>query len=151
MSQVLITVEIVVGTCAILALAFLVVLFVRRRVLARGSDLIMCAVRRDERGRWKPGLLRFDDSSLAWFPLFGIRLRPRHRWDRAGLELTNGRRVDTAPTRGGDEGQTVLAQLHGRERGRGEGSIELALADAPYTALRSWVEASPPGHQPVEW
>ncbi len=151
MSQVLITIEIVVGACAVLALAFLVVLFVRRRVLARGGDLIMCALRRDERVRWKPGLLRFDDSSLAWFPLFGIRLRPRHCWDRAGLELANGQRIDVLASRQADDGQSVLARLRGRERGKGVGTVELALADAPYTALRSWVEASPPGRQPVEW
>lgn len=151
MSQVLIAIEIVVGACAALALALLVVLFVRRRVLARGGDLIMCALRRSERARWKPGLLRFDDSSLAWFPLFGVRLRPRYCWDRAGLELANGRRVDLFPSRVGDDGASVLAQLQGRERGKGVSAVELALADAPYTALRSWVEASPPGRQPVEW
>ncbi|MEP7160214.1 MAG: DUF2550 family protein [Dermatophilaceae bacterium] len=151
MSQVLVTAEIVIGVCAVLGIAFLFVVFVRRRILARGGDLMLCALQRSERSRWKPGLLRFDDANLAWFPLFGVSLRPRHCWERAGLELGNGNALHANQPRFAEEDQAVRARLSGNERRKGRGSVELGLARAPYTALRSWVEASSPGHQPMEW
>lgn len=151
MSRVLVTAEIVIGACAALAIAFLFVVFARRRILARGGNLVMCALQRDEHSRWKPGLLRFDDAHLAWFPLFGVSLRPRHCWERTGLELGNGNPVRAAQPRAAEEAQIVRARLSGTERRKGRGSVELGLAHAPYTALRSWVEASSPGHQPMEW
>ena len=61
----LVTAEIVVGACLFAALATLTHIFVRRRLLARSGDLMLCALRIGSGERWRAGLLRFDDVSIA--------------------------------------------------------------------------------------
>ncbi len=145
---VLITAEIVVGACLLAAVLALAVIFVRRRLLARGGDLMLCALRTPPHARWRAGLVRFDDVSIAWLPLLGLSLRPTYCWDRQGLEL--GGFEHLSPQDALDVG-SVRAVLEGHPIGAGPRRVELALAQDPYTALRAWVEATPPERRPVDW
>lgn len=144
----LVTAEIVVGACLFAALATLTYIFVRRRLLARSGDLMLCALRIGSGERWRAGLLRFDDVSIAWLPLLGMTLRPSHCWERQGLDL--GGFAQLGPGDALDSG-SVRAVLRGVPIGRGPVEVELALGQQPYTALRAWVEATPPERRPVDW
>lgn len=148
MAAVLITAEIVVGACLIAALAFLVFVFVRRRLLAHGGDLMYCALRRDAAPRWRSGLLRFDDTSLAWLPLLGLTLRPTYCWTRRGLELGSLSPLDPGESY---DPTAVRTELVGDPHRGDVARAELALGRDTYTALRAWVEAGPPGRRPVDW
>lgn len=146
--EVLIAAEVVVGTCLAVALLILAFVFVRRRLLARGGDLMLCALRPEAQARWTAGLLRCEDVLVAWFPLLGFRLRPDYCWDRQGLDLTG--MTGVGPNEPLDAG-SVRAVLTGTPIGRGPARVELALAQDPYTALRAWIEATPPERRPVDW
>ena len=146
--DVLVTAELVAGACLLAALIFLTSVFVRRRLLARGGDLMLCALRPEPQVRWKAGLLRFDDHSIAWLPLLGMTLRPTYCWDRQGLDL--GSFAELGPGEAADAG-SVRAVLRGTPLGKGTSQVELALGPDPYTALRAWVEATPPERRPVDW
>lgn len=146
--SVLVTAEVVVGACLLAAIAALTFIFVRRRLLARGGDLMLCALRLSAQARWRAGLLRFDDDGIAWLPLLGFTLRPAYCWERQGLEL--GGFAQMGPGDAFDAG-SVHAVLEGVPLGRGPRRAELALGQDPYTALRAWVEATPPERRPVDW
>lgn len=149
MEEVLIAAEIVVGACLAAALLVLLYIFLRRRVIARGGDLTLCALRREPQARWKVGLLRCDDDYLCWVPLLGFSPRATHCWPRGGIEL--GGFAELPPGEMLDPG-SVRVVLQGRAHGgKGPDQVELALGQDPYTALRAWVEATPPGRRPVDW
>jgi hypothetical protein len=132
-----ISAEIVVGTlvlCVIVALTFI---FIRRRVLASGAPLLLCALQPRGRSQYRLGLLRLAGSTLEWFTLVGPSLRPSRSWQRARLDL-DAPQTSTEPLAGLPEAVTV--QCHD-----GTDTFRLALAPAAYTAMRSWLESSPPG------
>lgn len=145
---VLVTAEIVVGACLFAAIAALAFIFARRRWLSRGGDLILCALRPDVPERWRSGLLRFDETSIAWLPLLSASLRPTYCWERYGLDLGNFAELEPGEALGVG---SVRAVLRGVPIGRGPDRAEIALGQEPYTALRAWVEATPPGRRPVDW
>ena len=60
----LVTAEIVVGACLFAALATLTHIFVRRRLLARSGDLMLCALRIGSGERWRAGLLPVSYTHL---------------------------------------------------------------------------------------
>jgi hypothetical protein len=146
--SVLVTAEIVAGACLAAALLALAFIFARRRLLARGGDLMLCDLRPAATAHWRAGLLRFDDASIAWIPLLGVTLRPAYCWDRQGLDL--GSLAELAPGQRLEAG-TVHAFLEGTPVSRGPRRVELALGSDPYTALRAWLEATPPERRPVDW
>ena len=61
--------------------------YLRRRYIAGGLPLTLCAMRPAGTDRWRLGLIRFGDNALEWFTLGGVSLRPRHRWLRQRLLL----------------------------------------------------------------
>lgn len=146
--SVLITAEIVISACLIVAVLALAFIFARRRLLARGGDVMLCSLRLPAQNRWAAGLLRFDDDSISWLPLLGASLRPRYSWHRQGLDL--GSYVKVGPGQALDAG-SVHAVLEGVPHARGPRRVEIALDQDPYTALRAWVEATPPERRPVDW
>ena len=60
----LVTAEIVAATLVLLALAALAYIFVRRRLLASGSPLMLCALRAHGAHGYRLGLMRFAGASL---------------------------------------------------------------------------------------
>jgi hypothetical protein len=132
-----ISAEIVAGALILLAVLALTYIFVRRRLLASGAPLMLCAIQPHGRSQFRLGLLRFSGSSLEWFTLIGPSPRPSRTWERPRLELGPPGLPDTAIA-GLPEAVTVDCHY-------GNDTFALALAPAAYPAMRSWLESSPPG------
>ena len=98
---------------------------------------MLCAVQADGRGQFRLGLLRLAGSTLEWFTVTGPSLRPSRSWERARIQLESPTR-SLHPIAGLPESVEVRCH-YGKE------SFALALAPAAYTAMRSWLESSPPG------
>ncbi len=129
--------EIVVGTLALLAVLALAYIFVRRRLLSSGAPLMLCALRLPGRSSYRLGLLRFSGSTVEWFTLIGPSPRPVRSWDRPRLELGPPEPAQEAVS-GLPDAVTVQCHYDSEEFG-------IALAPHAYTAMRSWLESSPPG------
>jgi Protein of unknown function (DUF2550) len=132
--------EVVVAGCLFIVFVVLGSVFIRRRLIARGKPLTVCALREPGDAKWRFGLVRYGTTGLEWFKLAGISLRPARRWERTLLEFGASQ-----PLPDGERPEILIGgALRVDCSYRGE-HFELALARAPYTALRSWLEASPPG------
>jgi len=134
------TSELLVGGCLFTIAFVLGAIFVRRRVIARGKPLTVCALRESSDGRWRFGLVRYGATGLEWFTLLGASLRPARRWDRGLLQFGAGR-----PLESGERPEVLIPGAMRVDCTYREARFEIALAQGPYTALRSWLEASPPG------
>lgn len=172
-----ISAEVVAGTLILAVLLVLTFIFVRRRLLASGAPLMLCALQPHGRTQFRLGLLRFSGSTLEWFSLVGPSMRPARSWQRPRLELeaprgpaevvaglpdaltvrchydTSGDRLtggsrsrasERAAEHEADAAEADLPQVEG-PADRGTDTFELAMAPAAYTAMRSWLESSPPG------
>jgi hypothetical protein len=134
----LFSLEITVGILLAVALAILGLVFLRRRAIARKGLLTMCGVRR-QRGTWRLGLLRYGRGQLEWFALDGVSVRPKYCWIQQRMEL--GVPVQAAAGQGLDGLGDAIA-VGCRHEGD---TFELAMTEGAYMALRSWLEAAPPG------
>ncbi|HEY5247977.1 MAG TPA: DUF2550 domain-containing protein [Dermatophilaceae bacterium] len=140
MHELWLTSEWLVGGCLSLVAFLLGAVFIRRRLIARGKPLTVCALRESAGGPWRLGLVRYGATGLEWFKLAGISLRPARRWERTLLKFGTGR-----PLEAGERPEVLIAGAIKVDCTYREAHFEIALAQAPYTALRSWLEASPPG------
>lgn len=141
MHGLLITGELLVGGCLIIILVVLGTIFTRRRLIARGKPLTVCALREPGDNRWRFGLARYGTTGLEWFTLGGMSLRPARRWERTVLDIGTGQ-----PLVPSERPEILIPSAWKVDCCYGQDSFEIALAQAPYTALRTWLEASPPGH-----
>ncbi|MEO7060457.1 MAG: DUF2550 domain-containing protein [Lapillicoccus sp.] len=139
MPSVLVSAEVLVGVLAALVGIALLVVFVRRRAIARDNPLTLCGVRRLGGTRWRLGLLRLGPTRLEWFPLLGVTLRPSHGWERLGLDVDAPVRLE------GVDRIDLLPDAVGIRCYYDDRQFDLALQPPHYTALRSWLEAAPPG------
>jgi hypothetical protein len=99
---------------------------------------MLCARRDGPTGRWRLGLARLGADRFEWFSIVGPSLRPEVSWARGELDLGSPEPL-TDPIPG-------LADPVGvRVRG-GATTCEFAFAPAAYTAIRAWLESSPPGY-----
>lgn len=133
----LVSAEVVAGALIVLAIATLTYIFVRRRLLSSGAPLMLCALQPHGRSQYRLGLLRFSGSTLEWFTLVGPSPRAARTWQRPLLEL-GPPEVPRVAISGLPEAVTVDCHY-------GSDTFALALAPAAYTAMRSWLESSPPG------
>lgn len=109
--------------------------------LRKGVPRIPAGLRVAERDRWSVGTLVYQDDRLVYRRPGPWGRSRALRWDRFDLEVGIGSWID---------GQDVSNRLRGVEMVTvpcryGEQTFELAVSPARYTALRSWVEAGPPG------
>ena len=141
MRQLLFSSELLVGVCVLAVVLYLGWTFARRRLIAHGEPLTLCAIRDTApQASWRFGLARYASGRFEWFPLGGLRVRPSRRWDRTRLEIGAPHPLDPRETPTAlIKGAVGVGCIHELER------FDLALAPGPYTALRSWLEASPPG------
>lgn len=140
MDELWLTSELLVGGCLFIVIVVLGAVFIRRRLIARGKPLTVCALREPGDDKWRFGLVRYGTTGLEWFKLAGLGLRPARRWDRALLQFGT-----SEPLPEGERPELLIGlslKVDCAYRGQ---HFELALARASYTALRSWLEASPPG------
>lgn len=156
MRQALVTAEIVAGVCLVAVVAFLLLTYLRRRTLSRDGEVIVCSLHGMGADRWRPGLLRRTEVYLEWHRMFGFTTRPEYRWDRYSLQLGNldcssvSRDAGDDPANAGlFTGRPVIVPVEAQDRDGRRLSGELALAPAPYTAVRAWVEAAPPGTRSI--
>ena len=143
MRQLLLSSELLVGVCVLAVVLFL------------GLDLRPPPAHRPRRAAHPlrhPGrraespvavraAARYASGQVEWFPLGGLRVRPA-----APVGAHPARASAPRTALDPREKPTALIQeavgvgcSHELER------FDLALAPGPYTALRSWLEASPPG------
>lgn len=102
---------------------------------------IPCGFRGAGEATWTVGVLGYDGTQLVHKAPVGRSLVVRHRWDRVRLDLGYAEhvtRMETAPVLPPD--LTLVVRCGYRET-----AFDLALTEGHYTALRSWVEAAPPG------
>ena len=129
-----------IGTLLVIVLGVLGATWFRRRYIAKGLQLILCATRPTSHDRWRVGLIRFGDNALEWYSLGGVSLRPKQRWQRQTL------RLEAPVLLLGADAIPVLPDAYKVEAHEGARGFELALQGPAYTALRSWQEAAPPGY-----
>ena len=140
MEELWLTGEVLVGGCLFVVIVVLGLVFIRRRLIARGKPLTVCALREPGDDKWRFGLVRYGTTGLEWFKLTGVSLCPARRWERTLLDFGASQLLPV-----GERPEILIGgALRVDCSYRGE-HFELALARAPYTALRSWLEASPPG------
>ena len=140
MRELLFTSEALVGGALFVVAAVLGAVFTRRRLIARGKPLTVCALREPVDHRWRFGLARYGTSGLEWFTLLGFSLRPARQWERGLLNIGASQ-----PLEPGERPEILIPAAMRVECRYRQTRFEIALARAPYTALRSWLEASPPG------
>lgn len=140
MHGLLLTGEGLVGGALLVVLVVLAATFIRRRLIARGKPLTVCALREPTDRRWRFGLARYGTTGLEWFTLGGLSLRPARRWERTALDIGIGR-----PLMPSERRETLIPSALKVDCCYRQKNFEIALAQAPYTALRSWLEAAPPG------
>lgn len=132
--------EWLVGGCLFIVVVVLAAVFVRRRLIARGEPLTVCALREPGDRRWRFGLVRYVTTGVEWYTLEGFSVRPARQWERTLLDIGAGQFLET-----GERPEILIPEAMKVECRCGDAPFEIALAQAQYTALRSWVEASPPG------
>jgi uncharacterized protein DUF2550 len=135
-----------IGVGVLAVLAALLVIFVRREVISRGSGTIDMNLRLStlvpERG-WAPGLGRFVGDELRWYRVFSFSARPRRVLTRHSLEVLGRRAPEGAERLTLPEAWVVL-------RCRAGGIVvELAMAQSALNGYLSWLESAPPGGPPL--
>jgi hypothetical protein len=124
------------------ALIFLVTLFARRLVIARGGT-VQLSVRLNSRQRgrgWAIGMGRFSGDRLVWYRLFSLSPRPRRVFNRRDLQVVGRRDPSDTEQHALMHGAVVL------ECATRDGDvIELAMDNATLTGFLSWMEAATRG------
>ena len=129
--------EIVAGALILLALFALTYIFVRRRLLSSGAPLMLCALQPHGRSQYRLGLLRFSGQLAGVVHPDRALAARRPHLGAPRLELGPPNQPETTIA-GLPEAVTVDCHY-------GSDTFALALAPAGYTAMRSWLESSPPG------
>jgi len=133
----IVAIELVLVVALALLVAGIVFVWLRRRYISGGKPLMLCAISVGD-GRWRLGLARIAGDRLDWFSVIGPSLRPAHAWVRHDLDLGAPHRLGEAVPGLPPDAVTVS----GRSRST---HYELAMSPPAYTALRAWLESSPPG------
>lgn len=135
----IVAVELVLAVALALLVAFMVYVWLRRRWIAGGKPMMLCAISADEDSRWRLGLLRISGERLDWFSVVGPSPRPAQSWVRHELDLGAPQRLgDSVP---GLPPDAVSVRGHSTSQ-----DYDLAMSPAAYTAVRAWLESSPPGY-----
>ncbi|SRR6188768_3747104 len=135
----LLAAELVLVLVVVLAVGALTFVWVRRRFISGdGRPVMLCARRQGTAGRWRLGLARLGSDRFEWFSIVGPSLRPEVSWMRGQLDFGAAAPLRD-PIPGLADPVAVLA------RGGGQ-TCEFAFVPAAYTAVRAWLESSPPGY-----
>ena len=125
----------------LVAVACATVIAGRRTLIERGGGRVECGLRRGRRRRWRLGLAAYHPEELAWYPVFGVRLRPKQVFDRRALSVVARRPADPVEETSLGPGTMVVEC----ETGPGSSRIEFALGEDALTGFLAWLEAAPPG------
>lgn len=119
---------IVAGLVLLASLAFLW----RLRVLASRVGSFECGLYRPDKGGWYSGIACFGDFELVWHRLVSLRMRPRFRFEREGLEV-----LEVRPRSISGRVVDVTCSYRG-------GKVAMAMPAESYTALVAWMESAAP-------
>lgn len=133
----LVTAELVLAVVIGVLLLSLLYVWLRRRWISGGKPLMLCAVSTGHR-RWRLGLARIAGDNLDWFSVVGPSLRAEHSWMRHELDLG-------APSLLSDPVPGLPVDAVSVSGISANSDYQLAMSPAAYTALRAWLESSPPG------
>ncbi|MEO7069864.1 MAG: DUF2550 family protein [Nostocoides sp.] len=137
MPWILSSVEATVGALVVLIAVIIAVVWFRRRRIAAGGPLIVCALRTPAEPRWRLGLLRLTEETLDWFSVVGATTRSEFSWSRRELDFGAPQPLsDHIP------GLPDPYIVNGTAAGA---ALDLALPRSGGTVLRAWLESSPPG------
>ena len=130
-----------VAIAVVILTVVLIVLFVRRQVIARpGTIEVSLRLSTYVQGRgWSPGIARFVEDELRWYRVFSFAPRPRRVFERSSLVVERRRRPDAAEERSLPDQTVVLSCRTEHEQ------VEIAMAETTVTGFLSWLEAAPPG------
>ena len=134
----LVTAEVVLAVVVGAVLLSLLYVWLRRRYISGGKPLMLCAVSTGHR-RWRLGLARIAGDNLDWFSVVGPSVSPEHSWMRHELDLG-------APTPLADAVPGLPVDAVSVSGSSAHSDYQLAMSPAAYTALRAWLERSPPGY-----
>ncbi len=130
--------ELVVALVVIVVVGALTFVWGRRRYISGdGRPVMLCALRNEGEARWRLGLARLGAERFEWFSIVGPSLRPEVSWLRGEVQLGSPR-----PTSDVIPGLAEPVSVTGTAAGR---SCAFAFAPPAYTAVRAWLESSPPG------
>lgn len=132
---------------ALLAVAALVALPLRRRWLARGGGLFECSVRLKTAtpgAGWVLGMARYNEEILEWFRFFSYSSRPRTSFLRNDVRVLNSRDPDAVEAVALYTGQRVVELMEQGSTAADGQTWEIAMAADSLTGFLSWLEASPP-------
>lgn len=134
------TVELALLAVALLLVAFLVFVYLRRLAIASRGTVVPCGVRTRFQPRWRLGLLRFNVECLEWFSVSGPSMAPVHTWGRPRIDVGSATDLrDVIPGLRASSVQVTALDDNGVV-------VDLAVPSTAYTVLRAWAESSPPGH-----
>lgn len=128
---------------------FVVVTYARRRLIARGADVVVCGLRYEPDARWRVGLVRLSSDSLQWYPMLGWTPRTGQTWVRRSIDLGTPQPMEPDTALSSVLTSAVRVSARGSTPAGKTAPAELGMAPATYTTLRAWVEASPPSGWPV--
>ncbi|GAA4400528.1 hypothetical protein GCM10023168_09380 [Fodinibacter luteus] len=135
----LVVAELVLALLVLVVVGALTFVWARRRLISGdGRPVMLCARREGAGGRWRLGLARLGSDRFEWFSIVGPSLRPEVSWSRGELDLGTARPL-AEPIPGLADPVAVLGRAGAR-------SCEFAFVPAAYTAVRAWLESSPPGY-----
>lgn len=151
--------EIVALVVALIIVAPMVSIFLRRRWLARQGSMFECSLRLDNATPgtgWVLGVARYSEDTLEWFRVFSLSFQPRMRFYRPQTRALSERAPSPMESVLLFDGQYVVtlsvnderseaSQVDPPEEAAGPGEWELAMGQESLTGLRSWLEAAPPG------
>jgi hypothetical protein len=131
----------IAGACAVLLLAVLVAVVLRRRRLTSRLGTFDCSVRqpRGARRRWALGVARYETDRLDWYRTFSLSPRPSCSYARRALDVTLFREAEGNELAAVQPGAMVVECRHE------DVEIELAMSHDAYTGFASWLESAPPG------
>jgi hypothetical protein len=131
--------QVVLALTVLLAVVALTFVWARRRFISGdGRPVMLCARRDRPMARWRLGLARLGSDRFEWFSVVGPSLRPEVSWARGELDLGI-----PVPLRDPIPGLVDPVAVKARAGAR---ACEFAFVPAAYTAVRAWLESSPPGY-----
>lgn len=130
------------GLVLLLAVAWVLGLVVRRRVIARhgGTFELSHRLGSDDRGRgWVLGIGRYSGERLEWFRIFTLWPGPKAVWDRDQLTY-DGRRAPMGAEQASLYPDHLVIRCDSPD-----GPVEFAMSAASLTGFQAWLESRPPG------
>ena len=122
----LVVAEVVLALIVLVIVGALTFVWARRRYISGdGRPVMLCARRDGEGDRWRLGLARLSSDRFEWFSIVGPSLRPE-----VGVRVQK-------ETAGQQQPWLATSPIEG----------QFAFVPAAYTAVRAWLESSPPGYK----